>query len=149
MQLEEQGVEAGLIGPWKRILILGLSTYAAAIASNTVVEIFDGDLRFDFARLPIIEAFEHPWSVIHVPVLGFCVFCSAVDRSTTWQITALGVGSTFFYHLLAEIWFKLPSAIGIPLFALLEGMIVYLVFFHQWTRNAEQAEDGDTSQRPC
>ena len=81
MQSEEQAIEAGLLRPTMRLFMLAAICYLAA-ASSSVINGLEGNLWVNYRRLPILDSFSLPWSLLHLLVMAFCVTISTSARSS-------------------------------------------------------------------
>ncbi len=126
MQLAEQAIERGLVGPTKRLLALAAVLYFSAALHPilpSVLSLIEGPRRvaenqtwhrgdFEFIRwqvFPPFEGFGSSMVMIYAPVIFFCVLCSAMDRLDAWRINALAGVTTFFLYVFDDTYFEIGS----------------------------------------
>lgn len=112
-------MEEGLLAPIKRIFILGVVSYLAAVAASRDIECF-----------PIFDSFFLPWALLHLPVMGFCIGVSVMNRSTTLRTSLLCGAATFTYYVMDESS-AIHAATGIILYALAVSVVIYLIYFRR------------------
>lgn len=118
MQLQEQAIERGLIGPTKRLMWLAVVIYLSACFTptvGTVLELTMGpkDLgggatlsrSIDFVEwyvLPPLQALDSRSGIGYLLMLIPCVVWTALDRGDSMRIgTVAGIG-TFSFYLIEE-----------------------------------------------
>lgn len=129
MELQEQSVAAGLTAPLKRLALLGVCTYGAAVLPSCARGSFRGFGSLDWARFPLFEAFSAGASLLYLPTMGFCIVCSAFDRSKPRIINLFAAIATFICYGIHD--FGLDDAgtlVCLLIYALLVGPVAWLLF---------------------
>ena len=119
MELLETAVSRGLTGPLQRLAGLGVACYVAAAAHplpDSIAWLITGPRHpapgvtvshdfevFHWSVFPLFDGAQSDASPIYLPVMGFCVVCSAMDRGDWKFVTLFGAVSTFALYVIEDL----------------------------------------------
>lgn len=121
METEEDAIVTGLGRPVKRMLVLLLVTYFAAIfypVADSLVYLLsggeyvspDGSYRIsqsirlvDWGVFPALQFFTMDVVPVYGPVTIFCILASVTDRSEAWRVNVFAGVVTFFAYVIEDL----------------------------------------------
>ncbi len=157
MQLSEQAIERGLVGPTKRLIALSMVIYFSAALHPIIPSILsavEGPRRvaigqtwergdFEMIRwdvFPPFEALSSSMVIVYAPTFIFCLICSVLDRSEAWRINILAGMGTFFLYVLDDRYFWIGPIFKISgLFAIV--MLTICILFGDSVRRSTRQPD--------
>jgi len=112
MEAEEDAIESGVVRPAKRLLVLMVVTYFAAVfypLAETAVDLLSGwDGRRSSVRLvdwgvfPAFQFFVMDVVAVYGPVTIFCIVASAMDRCEAWRVNVFAAAVTFSAYVIED-----------------------------------------------
>ena len=150
MQIVEQAIERGLVGPTKRLLALAAVLYFSAALHPIIPSILsyiEGPRRvaenqtwqrnFEIIQwevFPPFVGFASSMVVVYAPVIFFCIVCSAIDRDDAWRINTLAGATTFFLLVFDDHYFEMGSLMKISCLLIVVVTSLLMMYGAGWRR---------------